>query len=315
MSNNEISGNIPGWDIDITRMYSVSHSILDEMKKGSHFADYTNQIIKSDLISRESIPVLASQLLYERLNFKYLSFNLEIIPDWKLIYQKVSRFGQFDIVINYYDTRHGNLVINPFQKEHWEAIEAFEINELVVVSAKSKIAALIGKEDLLLQIIKKIFFDDLDIDDEVYKSLSGLCSKHAGEKPDENRFDPVKKSQPEEAEKTSQKTIQSTIKYKVQVTNELFHNGNVEAWKNILESYQKKYPGNRVTIFYDGEMVNNINSLFKWGKVKVGNIIFFSVKGDNIKEIAKLKQYLSQGASPLFKHFIKKNPGAVLRLF
>ena len=316
MSNNDISGNFPGWDIDITRMYSISHSILDEMKKGSHFADYVNQLVKSETISSESIPVLASQLLYKKLDFKYLSFNLETIPDWKLIYQKISKFGLFDIVVNYHDQRHGCILINPFQKEHWEAIEAFDANELVVIAVKAKVKAVADVEDIMLNIIKKMFFNELDIDDSDYKKLSTLCSQHSNEKPDENRFEPANEpAATEKEEKPLQKTIKNTIKYKVQVTNELFHNGNVEAWKNILESYQKKYTGNRVTIFYDGEMVNNINSLFKWGKVKVGNIIFFSVKGDNIKEIARLKQYLSQGASPLFKHFIKKNPGAVLRLF
>ena len=31
--------------------------------------------------------------------------------------------------------------------------------------------------------------------------------------------------------------------YSILVTNELFHNGNVEAWKKIIQSYTTKYPG------------------------------------------------------------------------
>ena len=213
MSNNDISGNLPGWDIDITRMYSISHSILDEMKKGSHFADYVNQLVKSETISSESIPVLASQLLYKKLDFKYLSFNLETIPDWKLIYQKISKFGLFDIVVNYHDQRHGCILINPFQKEHWEAIEAFDANELVVIAVKAKVKAVADVEDIMLNIIKKMFFNELDIDDSDYKKLSTLCSQHSNEKPDENRFEPANEpAATEKEEKPLQKTIKNTIK-------------------------------------------------------------------------------------------------------
>jgi len=56
--------------------------------------------------------------------------------------------------------------------------------------------------------------------------------------------------------------------YSVVVQNELFHNGNVEAWKRIIDSYTTKYPGLEVYIYYDGERIMNINSLFKMGKGK-----------------------------------------------
>jgi len=49
----------------------------------------------------------------------------------------------------------------------------------------------------------------------------------------------------------------------VNVTNELFHNGNVEAWKRIIDSYRYKYPALDVLIWYEGERINDINALFK----------------------------------------------------
>ncbi|MDH4247364.1 MAG: hypothetical protein OEW39_06065 [Deltaproteobacteria bacterium] len=106
-----------------------------------------------------------------------------------------------------------------------------------------------------------------------------------------------------------------TPKYSVQVTNELFHNGNVEAWKNIVESYKVKYPGLDVHIFHDGQKVNNINSLFKWGKVKHGDVILFSIAGENITGVAKLQRYLFEGASQRFENFLKKDVNKVLTLF
>jgi hypothetical protein len=106
-----------------------------------------------------------------------------------------------------------------------------------------------------------------------------------------------------------------TPKLSVQVSNELFHNGNVEAWKNIIQSYTTKYPTNEVVVFYDNEVINNLNALFKWGKVKMGNVIMFSVVGVVIKDVSKLKRYLFEGASSRYEKFLDKAVDKVLNLF
>ena len=103
--------------------------------------------------------------------------------------------------------------------------------------------------------------------------------------------------------------------YGVLVTNELFHNGNVEAWKKIITSYHLKYPDLKVLVFYDGEQILDLNSLFKWGKVKHGTNIYFSVMGTEFKDISKLRRYLEQGASHRFEAFLKGDPTKNLVLF
>lgn len=103
--------------------------------------------------------------------------------------------------------------------------------------------------------------------------------------------------------------------YSVPVTNELFHNGNVEAWKKIIQSYQTKYPGLDVYIFYDGERIHDIHALFKWGKVKHGSTILVAVAGEAIQDVAKLQRYLRQGASPRFEDFLRFPVNTVLKLF
>ncbi len=103
--------------------------------------------------------------------------------------------------------------------------------------------------------------------------------------------------------------------YSVPVTNELFHNGNVEAWKKIIQSYTTKYPGLDVYVFYDGERIHDIHALFKWGKVKHGSTILFAVAGENIQDVAKLQRYLRQGASPRFEDFLRFPVNTVLKLF
>jgi len=103
--------------------------------------------------------------------------------------------------------------------------------------------------------------------------------------------------------------------YSVVVSNELFHNGNVEAWKRIIASYNAKYPALQVFIYYEGERILDINTLFKWGKVKHGSAIQFAVSGNDIKDVAKLQRYLVQGASHQFEAFLRGQVNTVLRLF
>jgi hypothetical protein len=91
----------------------------------------------------------------------------------------------------------------------------------------------------------------------------------------------------------------------VPVTNELFHNGNVEAWKRIVNAYSAKYPGRTVHIYYGDERILDINALFTWGKVKHGSAIQFAVSGRDIKDVAKLQRYLAQGASREFEPFLQ----------
>lgn len=124
-----------------------------------------------------------------------------------------------------------------------------------------------------------------------------------------------KPGEPDVDTKSAGSKIQVTPKHSVSVTNELFHNGNVEAWSNILESYKSKYPGLDVHVFHDGQKIANINALFKWGKVKNGDVILFSVSGGEIQGVSKLKRYLFEGASQRYEIFIKKDVNQVLNLF
>jgi hypothetical protein len=106
-----------------------------------------------------------------------------------------------------------------------------------------------------------------------------------------------------------------TPMYSVLVSNELFHNGNVEAWKRIIESYRDKHPDLEVLVYYDQERITNLNALFKWGKVKHGSTIQFAIAGEKISDVAKLQRYLTQGASHMFEAFLKGPVNSVMALF
>ena len=79
--------------------------------------------------------------------------------------------------------------------------------------------------------------------------------------------------------------------------------------------YNVKYPGLEVFIFYEGERIHDINTLFKWGKVKHGSTIMIAIAGEEIKDLAKLQRYLKQGASPAFEAFLRFPVNTVLNLF
>jgi len=89
----------------------------------------------------------------------------------------------------------------------------------------------------------------------------------------------------------------------------------MRVWKRVIASYNVKYPSLQVLVYYDGERITDINSLFKWGKVKHGSSIQFAVAGDEIQGVAKLQRYLAQGASPQFEAFLRGPVNSVLPLF
>jgi hypothetical protein len=93
--------------------------------------------------------------------------------------------------------------------------------------------------------------------------------------------------------------------YSVRVANELFHYGNVEAWKRVIGDYERAHPGCKVQVYYDGEPVRDMNALFTWGKAPWGSIIRFAVfapaPGDPVRDLAKLRRSLAQASGRDFE--------------
>jgi hypothetical protein len=105
--------------------------------------------------------------------------------------------------------------------------------------------------------------------------------------------------------------------YSVPVTNELFHNGNVEAWKRVIGDYENTHPGLKVHVYFGGESVLDINSLFAWGKVKHGDAVRFAVSArpsadgsaPAIRDIARLRRILAQAAGRNFEPLLHGSAG------
>ncbi|MCA1950847.1 MAG: hypothetical protein LDL24_09760 [Treponema sp.] len=311
-------------------------SIIDLISANKNLADLLEEA-EGEELSNEQRPVILRMLLVDKMGYKTASANLTAaIEDLSSLADEFSRWKAVDLVVAYYHPDMGVQVANPKQKESLASIGPFKKHELLVVFAGK-----MGKPtdelcqkaaDLALSLFQG---QKVKIPEELYKGefsvkpakpeKKAAIAKESGKSVTKKAAkQPAKEKVAAKAEKipadvssaSSQKAgMRMTPMYSVVVRNELFHNGNVEAWKRIIESYKTKYPGLEVYIYYEGERIININSLFKWGKVKHGSTIQFAVAGKDIKDVAKLQRYLMQGASPQFEAFLKGPVSTVLKLF
>jgi len=319
--------------------------ILGDFQQNINLADKLNLLLNDKVLVQAQLPALVSALLTDKFQYTSVSYNLEknfqpeagdtgLFADWKAV----------DVVLVYSHPDLGYTLLNPKNPRHWGAVSLFKSNELLTVytgafdktkpgeklydlAAGKVLDFFNGKTPAGTETLKKGSFKFIVIDEEEKKAPAKKASAGrpkakaasktaasgaAGKKAAVQEVPAPKKEAPAEV---SSKNRRMTPFYSVPVTNELFHNGNVEAWKKVIQSYQAKHKGLEVYIYYDGERIHDIHSLFKWGKVKHGSTILFAVAGEEIKDVAKLQRYLIQGASPRFEDFLKYPVNTVLNLF
>ncbi|MCL2179950.1 MAG: hypothetical protein FWB83_02385 [Treponema sp.] len=277
--------------------------------------------------------LLLRMLLVDKLGYKTASANLSTtVDDLSVLAKEFGKWSGVDLVAAYYHPELGLLIANPKSAEELSGFGELRKRELLVVYA-----GLQGKEtddncqkaaDLAVKLfegskvtvpaaftkgkftVKKVSKPDKEMD------AAPVKAKAAKAKPDAKKAAaPAKKAAAEQQVKAPAGPSKMTPRYAVVVQNELFHNGNVEAWKRIIASYKAKHPTLEVFIYYECERILDINSLFKWGKVKHGSAIEFAIAGNEIQDVAKLQRYLAQGASHMFEAFLRGPVSTVLKLF
>ena len=287
------------------------------------------------------INLLLRMMLVDKFGYKTASANLSsVIDDPAGLSKEFSKWNGIDLVAAYYHPELGILVANPKVAQELALFGQLKKRELLVIYAGFQ-----GKEtdekcqkaaDIAIRLfegskasppaellkgkytVKKVSKPNSQEDETPVKEAKTKTAAKAGA-PARNA---TVKNAPEPAKKAVTYAVKPpaapakmTPRYAVVVQNELFHNGNVEAWKKIIASYNAKHPDLVVYIYYEGERILDINSLFNWGKVKHGTAIDFAVAGDQIQDVAKLQRYLAQGASKMFEAFLKGPVNSVLKLF
>ncbi len=306
------------------RHFKSVNAFAEDVGEGYNLADVLNEALEDGSLERYQVRAVLNALLVEKLGYVTRAHNLEAtIDDAEPIIEALSKWGKIHVVLCYYHPQAGLYVINPANPAHWDGVLPLVRDEyfLMLVGPATGSPDHRTLERAADDVLKVLYGKSVK-DDSAYRGNRRVL-KPAADIPSFDETQPARAvtsavtteapAQPAAQRGGSRKRI--TPKYSVVVTNELFHNGNVEAWKKIIASFQAKYPGLDVLIWYENERINDINSLFKWGKVKHGVPIMFSVAGDEIKDVRKLQRYLYEGTSPRFEAFLKGGYDQVLDLF
>jgi hypothetical protein len=299
-------------------------------------------------LSGERGALLLRMLLVDKLGYKTVSANLgSVAENIPALAAEFNKWKAVDLIVAYHHPDLGLLIANPKIAEELTNFGMLRKRELLVVyagkggdkadeicrkAAELAVALFEGKKAKASADLLKGSFAARKLKKTEEKPAKAPRAARAAK-----RAKPAKRGRaaaaPAAAPETPKETrvaapvvtstapaiskgpVRMTPMYSVVVQNELFHNGNVEAWKRIVASYNAKYPALQVYIYYEGERILDINALFKWGKVKHGSAIQFAVSGNEIKDVAKLQRYLVQGASHQFEAFLHGPVNSVLKLF
>ncbi|UTC75436.1 hypothetical protein E4O03_01500 [Treponema sp. OMZ 792] len=326
------------FNVSVKHIQSVIE-ILEDCDPKENIADKINLMIREQTIKPEQVRAILSVSLLDKWNYKVVSENLKfILDDASSFVAEVAKWTGIDLVFAYDHPDLGFIVINPKNPAAAQVIQGFRKNELLLifVGKQDKGTVDAGLADSVISAIHKLFekkacsvpasvkagpFIYVEPKKAVTVKVKKAVAKRPGKKAPAPSA-PVAKAQassvPSHLERpsavsTGPKKMSQLVS--VPVSNELFHNGNVEAWKRIIRSYTAKYQDAEVMVYYDGERIVDINTLFKWGKVKHGSTIQFSVSAQEINDLSKLSKYFRQGASPMFEAFLRGSPDTVLNLF
>ena len=321
-------------------------SIIEEDGK-ENLADILYQIDDEEMTGTHYALIL-NILLIDRMGYKTVSANLNsVVADITSLSKEFEKWKGIDLVIVYHHPELGLLVANPKIAEELAALGSLRKRELLVVyagkgnapadddcekaanmavsifeGAKVKAPPSFLRGNFTAKAPKQKAAPKAPKAPKAVKvkipkaGKAGAKSRSvAAAQPEAQRVAPPVVTAASPAAASPSGPVRMTPRYAVVVRNELFHNGNVEAWKRIVASYNAAYPSLQVFIYYEMERILDINSLFKWGKVKHGSAIEFAVAGNDIKDVAKLQRYLAQGASPQFEAFLQGPVNNVLKLF
>lgn len=301
-----------GFNTALRHFRSVTGYIAG-INEGVNLADLVNESLREGEIERFQVKSVINALLVDKLAYAFRSHNIrENVENIDHIAGTVSEWGKIHVVFTYFHPQAGMYVINPVHASQWESVLPLIRDELAVLYAGPAENGVQPRtlHSAIDDFIKLLYGKKI----KTKKEYQGTRRAPAPVPPPPSAEPkPAAPQAPAPPAQPLQRRV--TPRYSVQVTNELFHNGNVEAWKRIVESYKTAYPGLDVLIWYENELINDINALFKWGKVKHGGLIFFSVAGESIKDVSKLQRYLFEGASPRFEVFLRAGVGKVLDLF
>jgi hypothetical protein len=332
------------------RHFKMVGEVVGDFESRRNLADILNALHEAKRLEANQVAPVINALCVGHPKYSYFSRSYNLtrnVEDAGPIAAAAAKWSGVDLLLAYYHPDLGLTPINPKNLQHWEAAGALKKNELVTIYAGTfqekgpqklleeavevMIGWLEGRKPKASPAMSKGKFKHKPVRVQAEpeaapaapaRAARGRPARAGGPARPQERFAAGRlaaaaraPAAPAAAPQAPSAKKRMTPMYSIPVSNELFHNGNVEAWKRIIQSYNLKYPGTEVFVFYEGERIHDINTLFKWGKVKHGSAIMIAVAGDTIQDVAKLQRYLRQGASPAFEAFLRFPVNTILNLF
>jgi hypothetical protein len=341
ITNLEVLSTRTGFNTAV-RHIKKTIGIVDTLGNVKNLGDILFELDDPELTG-ERAGLLLRMLLVDKLGYKTVSVNPEaVVENPPSLAEEFAKWKAVDLIVAYHHPDMGLLIANPKVREELAELGVIRKRELLVIYAgkggvpadeictKAALTAVSLFRGARVKIPAELYKGNFTVKKIAAKKDGGhMAPKDAAAKSRAKPRTAVQKPsvirEPERAAppavtsipaaQVSKGPVRMTPLYSVVVQNELFHNGNVEAWKRIIASYNAAYPALQVYIYYEGERIMDINSLFKWGKVKHGSAIQFAVAGPEIRDVAKLQRYLIQGASHQFEAFLRGSVSSVLKLF
>jgi len=339
----------PGFNATV-RHIKTAIAVIERVNGKENLADILDELVESKAIDKDEVLPVVTMVLGDKFHYRAVSANLTAAAtDLVEASEQIAQWNAVDLVLVYHHPDLGVIAVNPKNKKRVGRIDRVNRSELLVAwagcFAKEGAADLLDSAALaaidVLSGKKPKLKPELLKGDCVYKQILDAAEKAEAKKMAQAKAKAEKPVASKSVKATAKKSVQAPVvappleehkaavqaeralkpgsrmtpMYSVRVSNELFHNGNVEAWKRIIDSYRAKNPSLEVLVYYDSERITNLNALFKWGKVKHGSSIQFAIAGDEIRDVAKLQRYLAQGASSQFEAFLRGPVNAILSLF
>jgi len=231
--------------------------VVEEVERKRNLADIIYEELEDDeIVSAQILPIVGS-VIRDKFNYSYSSTSIkETLSDFDKIVNITYKWTALDILIIYFDSNGKIIPINPKNAEHWERARELTKDQLVVIyvrylkgeNKKLEADAVSAMKELLARTsvhVRKEF-----VDQNIRVSAPPQKKKVLEE-------DTVAAAPRSAVSKPTGGKRKITPRYSIQVSNELFHNGNVEAWKKIITSYEITYQDTKVLVFYDNAQINN----------------------------------------------------------
>jgi hypothetical protein len=264
-------------------------SLVDTVGGNNNLADTLFELGDEDL-SGERAALLLSMLLIDKMGYRAVSSNLaSVVPDISSLAKEFGKWKGVDLIVTYYHPEMGLLVANPKEPEELAGFGDLRKRELLVVyagkggapsdetcqkaaelaaalfeGAKVKAPPAVLRGNFNVRKLKKVS----EPKEKKAPARRGRAPARAVKVKVRGRRAAAPAAAPPEAQRVAAPVVTAsaapvaapkgpvkmTPRYAVVVQNELFHNGNVEAWKRIVASYKAKYPALEVFIYYDGSV-------------------------------------------------------------